>query len=179
MTSSFSRASPELVLTIARFCPRTTRRALAETSRRCCEVIQPLLFHTVNVSSVIQLEGLTQFVVAREDIRRGVHVVLINAKDTEKGWSLSAEGDITNHLMRLLVTVHAHALCFKGLGGSMDGLQSKDAWKGDSLGIIVQLALTRGLQFLRIIDSCFSIWNMVDILLAIEDRDFDKLELVW
>ncbi|THU76239.1 hypothetical protein K435DRAFT_879502 [Dendrothele bispora CBS 962.96] len=170
--------SPELIIAIASLCHRQTRRALAETNQRYRQLVQPLVFETVKISSGTQLRHLVQFVMTREDIRKRLTTILVKARSLgEQGYDTDIQADIVNHLRQLLSSSRPKILCLEGLGGGMDGLHSDRCGLAKSMVEIVSIAVERGLKQLRILNSMLSLCSMVDLLLVLGDQDMDSLEL--
>ncbi|THU93539.1 hypothetical protein K435DRAFT_861456 [Dendrothele bispora CBS 962.96] len=169
----------ELIIAIASLCHRKTRRALAETNRRHCQLVQPLVFQALRISSITQLRHLVQFLMTREDIRRRLTFISIKARSlSQQEYDVDDQGDIIIYLKQLLNSSRVQSLCFEGLGGNMHGLSSDQCYLVKPLVEIVNIAVERGLKVLKIIDSMMSVWSMVDLLLVLGDHHMDALELV-
>ncbi|THU77209.1 hypothetical protein K435DRAFT_878135 [Dendrothele bispora CBS 962.96] len=171
----------ELIIAIASLCHRKTLRALAETNRRCCQLVQPLVFQTVRISSITQLRHLAQFFMAREDIGRKVTSISIEAKSLiEQAFDLDStiQGDIIDNLKQVLSSSRAKRLSFKGLGGGMHGSCINHCCLAKSLVELVSITVERGLRTLKIVDSMVSLWSMIDLLSVLGDHDMDALELL-
>ncbi|THU83374.1 hypothetical protein K435DRAFT_871357 [Dendrothele bispora CBS 962.96] len=181
MTDALICVPAELIIAIASLCRRSTRRALAETNRRHCQLVQPLVFQEVNISSVTQLRQLANLCTTRDDIGRALRSILIKARSLVKkeGYDADIKDDITDLVKQLLNSSRVvNNLIFDGLGGTMLGLGSGRCYLVDSLDEIVSVAVGRGLKTLRIIDSMVKVWTIVNILYALGDHDMDVLELV-